>query len=216
MAYVSNEYVAGVLGWPWASGNAIDATLTARIPLAESFIESYCGTDFAEVTGSEIYNSSGVENLMLRKHLTELTKIEFLDEDGAVIETLFSTAATNKSVIGKPTEKTLVPGLNAYTFLTRLDNQYWPIGKNRIKITGKWGFPTDNFPQQLKAAIAYTVQHISNLSRLNQLVLSENNAGATMTFNTDFLEKNPYPNIPSIAQKMAVHYRIHTDLDSCP
>ena len=129
MAYTTLAKVEKYLNTTIAGGDI--ASVTDWISWVTDYIDNYTGTTFESATGTRYYDGDGLSCLIIEP-LTAITQIDFLDEDGAVDETLVSgdywLYPLNK------TEKNEVR-LNSYGA-----HPNYPIGSKRIKIAGTFGW----------------------------------------------------------------------------
>jgi hypothetical protein len=112
----------------------VNLSITDWIIAASDWIDNYCGRTFTAETSTKVYDGQGKYQLVV-DDFTTITRIETLDEDGAVDEyTTDKTDWYTYPVNTKPKHR---------VDLNRLSNDFmgaFPSGQQNIKIYADWGF----------------------------------------------------------------------------
>lgn len=172
MAYVTNTEVANYLGLD-TSNAIIMADLEAKIDVAESLIDDFCGWDFVySATPSVRYlDGSGNDMLNLPKFLVALTEVAIVDSTNTVASTYTLT-----DIMKCPDS----PRKGAYRWLQLKGGGYFPKGVGNIKVTATWGLQT--IPESFKLAVYLTVKNLYDIIPQNANVLREREMDRETTF----------------------------------
>jgi len=133
MAYTTEQKVKNYLGISSLPDPLTSAALEDFINAVDAFIDNYCNRTFESSDTSKYYDGSGSSELLI-DDLISLTKIEILDDDGNVNETIDSSDEYWLYPENKTPKNRIV--LNA-------DNApiaVFPKGNQNIKITGTFGY----------------------------------------------------------------------------
>lgn len=163
MAYVTNTEVANYLGLD-TSDAIIMVDISAKIDLAESLIEDFCGWEFtySETPSIKYLDGSGTDILNLPKFLTTLTAVAIVDSSG--------TEASTYTISDIQTEP-LNPRKGAHRWLQLKGGGHFPKGIGNIKVTGTWGLSV--IPNSFKLAVMLTVKNLYDIIPQNPNILRE-------------------------------------------
>ena len=193
--YVDSDYVCSVLGYD-STDSAITSDIDALIPAAEELVNTYCGGGIEPETSSgtaRLYDGTSNTMVILGCYLQNLEKVEFLDYQGAVLETPIDC-------VPQPTKNRLnlfrwierrplyyqpnnYQYINSSTFPSNYETQgpmIFPIGVQNIRITGTWGFPS--IPEAIKLATAHTIKHIISLRSVSTIASAESGFGRSVMY----------------------------------
>lgn len=125
--------------------DSFDSQISEWISAAEAWINTYCGREFEQESSTyKLYDGSGTKELLIDDLLT-FTKVETLDLDGDVDETVDSSSMywlypANKS----PKYKIRLNPANSPVSV-------FPKGHQNIKVTGTFGY-SSSVPSDVKLA----------------------------------------------------------------
>lgn len=172
MAYVTNTEVANYLGLD-TNDIAVMTDLSAKIELAETLIDDFCGWNFTySATPATYYlDGSGKDILNLPKFLATLTSLSLVDSTNTVTSTYTLT-----DVLLSPQN----PRHGGYRWLQLKTGGYFPAGIGNVKVTGTWGLQT--IPGSLKLAVYLTVKNIYDSMLQSAGVLREREMDRETTF----------------------------------
>ncbi|KAA0004642.1 MAG: hypothetical protein FE038_02055 [Thermoplasmata archaeon] len=129
------------------------AQISNYIDIVEKWIENYTGRKFEEETATKYYDGPGGTELYIDPCL-EITSFEILDTDGEVDDTLTE---------GHANDYLLYPLNETPKYIVKLTTNScigaFPVGKRRIKITGKWG-QSSTVPKDVELAATMLVGKI--------------------------------------------------------
>lgn len=115
------------------TGDQQDATLESMIEAASRQIDGWCARTFFVESATRTVSVEFTGELMLDRDLISLTGIA-TDEDGdRVYETTWDVS--NVEFDGNPPYQALYLVPNA--------PRYFPLGRNRVRVSGEWGYSTD-------------------------------------------------------------------------
>jgi len=133
--------------------DSFNSQITEWIEAIEAWINTYCGREFEQESATfKLYDGSGSRELLIDDLLT-LSKIETLDEDGDVDETLDNTNQYYLYPANKtPKYRIVINSANASIAI-------FPRGRQNIKITGTFGYSV-TIPEDVRLAATKLVAGI--------------------------------------------------------
>ena len=133
--------------------DSFDDQINEWIDAVEAYIDNYCNRTFEQESAtSKLYDGSGTSELLI-DDLLSLTKVETLDEDNEVDETIDSTD-----------EYWLYPANTTPKYRIRINTANAPIavfpkGHQNIKVTGTFG-QSESVPEDIRLAATKLVAGI--------------------------------------------------------
>ena len=144
-SYISNYLLINIAA-------SFDSQINKWAEAVTRWIDNYTGTSFEEEDTYKLYDGDGTRDLMIDDLLT-LTKVEILDDDGDVDDTLDSTSEYYLYPANKtPKNRIRINTANAPIAV-------YPSGHQNIKVTGTFG-NTSTIPEDIRLAATMLVAAI--------------------------------------------------------
>jgi len=184
--YCSIDRVFGLLGWDINDG-ALKGNVELMTEFAERCVDEQCRTVFDWQPGRVVtYNGNGTAMLSLGLFLKTLTSVEVLTPTGEVDVTLSNVVPQPEPYSSQQGYRWLelrqiinTPGNVAV--ISPLPNIF-PVGLSNIRVTGDFGYQTDEVPHSVQLAVAYTVKHLIVTREYNELIDLQSGLGRTIKF----------------------------------
>lgn len=175
--------------------DAEDASVRTRvefmIPFAESCVDEHCRTIFQwEENVTKYFNGTGTTMITLGRFLRRLGSVSYgtygVEDSWTPCENVYPQPEPPSDGQGyrwvEMARSPVSSFQGSYFGVTEPLSAIFRPGLKNIKIVGDWGFRTEEMPNQVKLAVAYTVKYMFDLADFNPMIKLHSGLGRTVEY----------------------------------